>query len=271
MKELQSLQENSNNFTLIVTALHAEAKPLIEEFKLKKVSSTFEIFKNENIVLIVSSIGQINSIIATTHILSLFNCSKIINYGIAGAKNQKLNIGEFCLINKILEFESKKAQYLDLIFDFDFHEASLTTSNKAIDISQKDEIFTDLVDMESYWFYLTASRFLQNHQIFVAKVISDYLDTSIPTKEFVEELSKSGVQNLKKIIDVDFNLNLAITNHDRLFCDELSKKLKLSKTQSVELLNLYTHAKMVNRLDLFENIDFLNKNIVIGYLAEKLC
>jgi spore photoproduct lyase len=55
----------------IVTALAGEAIPLINAFKLKKDLSftKFDLFKNDEIRLIVSGIGKIRSSIATTYLL----------------------------------------------------------------------------------------------------------------------------------------------------------------------------------------------------------
>lgn len=48
------------------------AKPIIEKYKLRKYghSEKFPIYKNENITVIISGVGKVNSAIATTYLLS---------------------------------------------------------------------------------------------------------------------------------------------------------------------------------------------------------
>jgi nucleoside phosphorylase len=99
----------------IITALKAEATPLIGHLNLEKIrSKPFEIYSNQNIILIISGIGNINIAIATTYLLSTFQTAKsdkIYNIGICGSKSTNNDIGELYTIKKIVNQSTNKVYY----------------------------------------------------------------------------------------------------------------------------------------------------------------
>lgn len=77
---------------LITMAHLGEAQGVIEKFKLERIDS--DLFKNQDLVLVLTGEGPFEAAIKTSLVLGKYPISKIINLGIAGALNPELQIGE---------------------------------------------------------------------------------------------------------------------------------------------------------------------------------
>ena len=71
----------------VAAALTAEAKPLITYFKLKRDNEIkkYQVFKNEEIILIITGSGMMQGAIGTTYLLSSLNIREediFVNLGI---------------------------------------------------------------------------------------------------------------------------------------------------------------------------------------------
>ena len=161
----------------------------IYEDNLKKIDAPFEIFANDEIIVIISGIGKINSAIATTYLLSKEKIDFIINFGIAGSKNR--DIGEIFLINKI-----NNKLFPDILYPHPFNESEIVCS---------DEVVTKgdypLVDMESEGFFRSATKFLPLENIFIIKIVSDNLVCFRPDDKFMNNLISSHLKDITSFID----------------------------------------------------------------------
>ena len=203
----------------IVCAYLKEAKPLIKYFDLKKTNERFAVYENNNISVIISGQGKLNSAIATTYILSRRKISNIINFGIAGSSEYK--IGDIFLINKINE-----KFFPDILFSHPFKESEIICSNEVV---QKGSY--KLVDMESEGFFKAAIKFLKSHQIHLIKIVSDNLVCFRPSDEFMENLINPHLKNIEKFIS-------SLNNEKKIdlgIVDELSKKYNFSFSQKMQL------------------------------------
>ena len=141
----------------IVMATMMEAKPFVLGMSLKKYGKKpFPIFKNGNILLVISGIGKANAAMASAYCCREFNPSCICNLGAAGAVSFFHPLGEIFHITKIFEHDrpkltsDKPTVYHPDFFD-GFQNAILSTSDRAIkEPEERMEIsrFADLVDME---------------------------------------------------------------------------------------------------------------------------
>ncbi|MDR0407397.1 MAG: nucleoside phosphorylase [Campylobacteraceae bacterium] len=155
--------------TLIHTALVAEAKPIVRFFNLAcKNKIPFNIYVNDDIALIVSGIGEQKTKEALALAFTLFEPGVAINIGIAGCSDKNIKIGSlFCATHKNLNIPY----------------ASLTSHKSGV--NQDKSVNSCLVDEEGEAF-LSATCACKTRYIF--KVVSDHLDTSIPTKTKVNSL-----------------------------------------------------------------------------------
>lgn len=172
---------------LIVSAFYIEAKSIIEKLNLKQSQKKpFKMYENEQITLIISGIGKINSAIATTY---AFNSHEsLYNFGICGAKKD-IEISKMCSIKSIIDKSTdKKYQISDDGF-------TLTTIDKAS--TSESDFKTDLCDMEAFGFYQAALKFVKKENIFIYKIVSDNLNTNIDTKHYENIINDRFLQLLK--------------------------------------------------------------------------
>lgn len=174
----------SKSFTLIHTALKHEAKPIIEHYKLQCLQKKpYKIYKKDDILLVISGMGKEKTSLHVKDIFEKYKIKKAINMGIAGCKNSTIDIGSLFTCKQKLE---------------NIEYASLTTVDKPL--SNREELQTTLVDMEADAFLHVSQQYLQNEDIYILKVVSDYLDTTIPKKEFVWKIIEKNLNNISSIV-----------------------------------------------------------------------
>lgn len=185
----------------ICTATYFEGESFIKKLSLKKdINITkFQVFKNNDITLIITGVGKIKATSALVHTFSIYNTqspSLLINFGICGASNKKLPIGTTYLCNKLIDNSSKKTYYTDIIYNTPFEEACIETYDTIINVPIDYEITGDLIDMEAVGVYEGGSLFLHTHEIFIIKLISDYLDANSMNKPLVKEKINSATDEI---------------------------------------------------------------------------
>lgn len=169
--------------TLIHTALQAEAQYIINFFKLKQDNTIqkFKLFSNDEILLIVSGMGKDKTINALTYMFENYKIKKAINIGIAGCCDDSIKIGTLFCTNRLLK---------------NINFAPITCVDTPLESDENLE--TLLVDMESGYFKEIVSKYIED--IYIFKVVSDYLDTTIPKKSFVIDLIQKSFNDWKKYI-----------------------------------------------------------------------
>ncbi len=182
---LANLGNKVDTLILVHTALLSEAQSVIEKYKLTLVQKNPKIYKNENIVLIISGIGKQNTIDAMEFIFKKYKIKKAINLGIAGCNNKNINIGELFCTNKTLE----DIKFLDL-------QTVDTPKVQIKDIKNQ----TYLYDMEAKYFEKEVTKYIDKDDIYIFKVVSDWLDDTIPSKEFVKQLIRKNLKKLEKYL-----------------------------------------------------------------------
>ncbi len=232
----------------ITTAFYTEGKPFIDYFKLKKLNdpSKFQIFNKDDIFLIISGKGIINSAIATTYLLTKYGWQKeeiALNIGICGAKNVNLSKGDLILCNKIINHNSKKSFYPDILINHNMKEASLESFDFPIRRDYEKEIEGDIVDMEGAGFFESASSFLPSHNIHCIKIVYDLLDfNKIDPKEVQEIVIKniSEIENFINSLLILNNMYLKNKKDEEVkdVLEELKENLSLTKSMEIELKKL---------------------------------
>ena len=185
-----------------VTALRAEATPLIDAFNMKIVEnkSLFPIYANEEKghALVISGMGSIKSAAAATFLknqLKIKDHSAWINFGIAGFF--KGPIGDIYQANKVVSKESGAAFFPGLRLSKLIPAAILFTVSKP-ENGYKEKV---LYDMEAAGFCEMAPSFSCNELTYVIKIVSDTpsASSSLITKHLVRELIE---KQLSKISDI---------------------------------------------------------------------
>ena len=155
-----------------VAALHCEAKPIIDYYRLKKSPHhrAFDLYQNDSMQCVISGIGKTSSAAATAWIAAL-NHQQVsigwINLGIAGAA-EKI-IGDIFRLNKITDNQHNRNHYPVPTFASGLPSTSCITLDQASNDYHADAIF----DMEASGFFATATRFSTAELVHCIKIISD--------------------------------------------------------------------------------------------------
>jgi len=199
-----------------VAALHCEAKPIIDHYRLKKSPShhAFDVYQAGNILCIISGIGKTAMAAATAWIAGL-NRHKgpmaWINIGTAGSA--KHPIGTALLIDKISDNESNRHSSPLPLFDSGLQLAHCQTLNHPSTEYHPQQIY----DMEASAFFDTATRFSSAELVHCLKVISDTPSQQIGRdKARISELINRHIAQLTgfaKLIE-DLNQQVAVKDSE---------------------------------------------------------
>lgn len=208
--------------TYLITALDAEARPLIEHYRLKRDHSLpYTLYKNDDTLLLVSGMGKMNAAMAVSTLLGWRipgDEDILMNVGVCGAP-KSYKIGEALLIHQIID--NDRHYYPDILYTHPLQETSLI----CVDTPQS-ELSDYPVDMESASVFKAASRFFKLHQMAFIKIVSDHCTPESVTKEQVIEQIAS---NLSAIESVRHHLQ-SIQNENTLFTREERCEIEVFKT-----------------------------------------
>ena len=240
----------------VAVALTAEAKPLITYFKLKRDNEIkkYQVFKNEEIILIITGSGMMQGAIGTTYVLSSLNIREediFVNLGICGAVKEIFQVGDIVLCNKITNNGNGKSFYPDMLFRHKFKEGALESFFHVLDKSMESEIKGELVDMEGAGIYEAASLFFSQHQINIIKIVSDYLDTTGITAEKVTHIVESGILSIDEWLNERKKFNVSdkeiFTLNEKNIMNVVEKNLRLTESMHYEFMELMKYHKLRNK------------------------
>ncbi|MEA3497414.1 MAG: hypothetical protein U9R16_00010 [Campylobacterota bacterium] len=165
--------------TLIHTALLCEAQSFIEKYKLKKTNLNPKIYSNDEYIVLISGVGKENTISSIEYIFKNYKISKAINIGVAGVSDKSISIGEmFCCNHKLNGIKWLPLETVDMP----------QTKHNTNEIT--------LYDMETKYFLDISREYLDENNILVFKVVSDYLSSDILAKDFIKKLIKNSTSSL---------------------------------------------------------------------------
>ena len=249
----------------ICTATHIEAEPFIKSFNLKKDLSEFkfQIFLSHNIRLIITGVGKIKAAIALTYLFTKYKPSYsdiLINIGLCGCRNKNYDIGDIFLCNKIIDHDTNRTYFTDILFKHIFKETSIETCSC---ISDRNTCLQgEIADMESSGIYESALTFIQPHEIFFIKIVSDYLSSEPPDMTAIKNLISqssdkiiSWINSIKDKFIFDYTI---LTPKDIQAIETISEHLKLSCTLKNELKQFAKYYLLQNN-NFSEIIKFTDK------------
>lgn len=206
----------------IITALDAEARALVEYYHLKRdFSLPYTLYRNEEIVLLVSGMGKANAMMSVSALLGwripkAEDC--MINIGICGAP-LAYTLNEVLLIHQIVDAE--RCYYPDILYTHSLRESSLICVD-----SPQTLLYEYPVDMESSAIFCAASRFFKLHQMAFVKIVSDHFDPETVTKEGVIQLMRNTLTRVDEVCTALQNTQKS----EPLFSEEERKKIESFKS-----------------------------------------
>lgn len=250
--------QGESEMVFIFTALYPEAKPLIKKFGLKKrIDSTrFQQFvpeeylkasdllkKNERgkqwlekrpeILLVITGVGPINASASISSVLTEYAaCSTdmLLSFGTAAALHSRvkgIEDSSVYIINKLLDSNSHRSFYPDMLVKCDMKEASMITgsmvlSEEDVKLLHIEAADYDLYDMEAAAAYQAGAFYVGPHQMSFIRVVTDSGVGDDPG-EWSESVTKAVEKHVDKIFDyVDKIKRISeIREKNReIFCDE---------------------------------------------------
>lgn len=156
----------------LVVALMAEARPLVEHFRLSGEArgGPFRLFRGEGTALVVSGPGKVAAAAATAslHLESggVMNAAWL-NVGVAGHRSRAVE--EPLLAGKVVDAGSGESWYPPLLF------SPPTAVDTVITVDRPESVFPEnaAYDMEAAGFLPTACRFASAELVHCLKVVSD--------------------------------------------------------------------------------------------------
>lgn len=188
--------------TALVVSLHAEARPLIDHFRLKPVSFStfFPIWTSPTLALIISGIGKAKAAAAVGYLAAIYRDKAIqswLNIGIAG--HHLLPIGTPALVHQITDAASKASFFPS----FPFSPPCQTHPCLSVDYPVVDYPKEPLCEMEASGFYPIAAKMAPLEMIHLFKVVSDNREhpSSKLTKQRIGELIEENVFHVEMVLE----------------------------------------------------------------------
>ena len=155
-----------------VCALHCEAKPIIDYYRLKKShdDNAFELYRGDDTLCLVSGIGKIASAAACAWIAARYHDEVSIawiNLGIAGSA--KHPIGSAFSLNQVIDADSGQRYYPVDCGRLVLPGSSCLTRSQPGENYQHEMLF----DMEASGFMYSALRFSSAELTQCIKIVSD--------------------------------------------------------------------------------------------------
>ena len=225
----------------LVVALSCEARPLIQQFKLKqeKAIAGFRCYGNrDGINLIVSGAGKLATatacgFLAGSQIAKQAGGAAWFNIGIAG--HRSIPVGEGALIHKVTDQLSGRVSYPPMVLSAQCPTSSLIT----VEHPETDYAEDAAYDMEASVFATTAGRFITSELVQVYKIISD--NPTNPVESVTEQRIGHWVEGRLNIIEqlVSQIHNLA-KEYNRIYSlpsevFELAQLVRFTASQRVQL------------------------------------
>ena len=169
-----------NPLICLVMATLLEAKPFIGGLSLIRLEhKPFPVYRNKNLILVISGIGKGNSAIACAYSCLEFNPYSIINLGAAGATGYGHTLGELLHITRAFEydrpqFKSKSPhKHIPDVFEGFSYAKIATIDRPVLDPAERENLSktADLIDMESASVIQACKKFKTKCYIF--KFVSD--------------------------------------------------------------------------------------------------
>lgn len=218
-------------------AMHCEAKPVIDHYRLKKsrVEHGFDLYEGDRMACVVSGIGKIAIAAACAWVAALYREQASlawINIGIAGSALHP--IGTAFWLNKITDGDSNRSLYPVPLIETTLEPAHCITLNQA----SSEYLPQRLFDMEASAFFDTATRFSSTELVHSIKIISD--NQSQQTGRYKSRISQLVTQNIGPVGGLAESLqtlnNLAAANKiDAFDWQQLIKQAHFSRTQQSQL------------------------------------
>lgn len=229
----------------IVVALPAEARPLLDHFRLrdKQHNTAFPVYRNADMALIVSGPGKVAAAAATALLGDSAAMTAWLNTGIAGHACHA--IGSGFLAHRITDSATGTNWYPPQILDLPVPTDNLYT----VDRPEDDYPAAALYEMEASGFFPVATRFSSSELVQCYKIVSDNRTqpAMAVTAKLCEQLITARLADIEQLVNALSGMANEYTQwhapHPDL--EQLSKRWHFTVTQQHQLARLARRWKVL--------------------------
>jgi adenosylhomocysteine nucleosidase len=182
-----------------VTALTAEATPIVERFRMTRREGSFPIYISDNVSLVVSGMGKRASAAATAylHARTEENPNPVwVNVGIAG--HQTFTPGKLLVAHTIRDEATGKCWFPPQL-------SRSAAKAEVITVEQTETVFDSeaVYDMEASGFYPTASFFSTGEFVQCLKIVSDNRESKASelTRDRIREVVSNQLGTIETLVE----------------------------------------------------------------------
>ncbi len=181
-----------------VCALHCEAKPVIDYYRLKKSHEerAFDLYRGDDMLCVVTGIGKLASAAACAWVAARCENEAAlawINLGVAGAAEHEL--GTLFVINKIVDADNGQSYYPAPAVATSLAASACLTLSLPSDEYRDDTLF----DMEASGFVYSALRFSSAELTQSLKIVSDNRRQQTgKNRQRVSELVQAHIESIDR-------------------------------------------------------------------------
>lgn len=230
---------------LLIVALPAEARPLIDHFKLKSVESdVYRRYSSESIALVETGIGKLNAAGATAATLGVLKQVQgrlpvCLNVGLAGSA---LPIGTLLTAHSVVDQASGKKWFPQLTWKS--NQSSKTSSVQVLTVDAPREEYESTIafDMEAAGVFSSAVKFTTLEFIQSLKIVSDNTESPVSAinKSFASDLIEQQRDSIEHAVIQLTSLANALpdTQASTQLLNNLCRNIRCSATQKSILQSL---------------------------------
>lgn len=251
---------------LIVTALKSEAKPLIANYSLNPVKeSHLTLYQKNAFSLLICGVGKQKASESLTAFLQDYPDEYLlVNVGIAGGNPETTKIGELYVIHKIIDENSKREWFPDILLKHGLKTSELTTVENAV--TDGSAGFKNLVDMEASALFEAGIKCIPAHRMVFLKIVSDAMDEAAFSGIDVSALIQKPLSEIDSIIQIYQNAdvwNSPILNDaetEKLSAGTRTMKLTATQDEELKILAEGKKIKSGDLTDLWPKMEFQSQS-----------
>lgn len=169
---------------------------------IAKMEFTFGLFADIFVVVVVCGIGKVNASIGTSNLINHFNVDCVINIGIAGAADDKLNVNDIVISNEVTYHDYDSRQ---LVYNYP---------------NMKENIFVSDSKLSKLWFE-PLKKVFNDTRVIIGKVvsgdrfISDHLKRNIIRDLFAAtclDMEGAAIAHVSYVYNIPFVLIKVISD-----------------------------------------------------------
>ena len=241
-----------------VAAMHCEAKPVIDFYRLKKLPEhhAFDLYQNDKMICIISGIGKVAVAAACAWVAALNReqaSMAWINIGIAGSAQDA--IGTALWINKISDSDTGRSSYPVPMIETTLKPTQCLTLGEASNEYHSQYLF----DMEASAFFDTATRFSSAELVQCIKIVSDNQEEK--TGRDKVRVSQLVAQNIEPLTQFAQSLQAQNERLAEIFIDPSDWQKFINQA----------HFTQTQKSELRKSLTFLiSQNFNIGKLTDEV-